>query len=64
MPPCFWVMRWTLNVHPNTLRYRVRKAVALSGISVDDPDQRLVAMLRLRLAVNGGPVAEAPFPAR
>ncbi|MFJ2264037.1 PucR family transcriptional regulator [Streptomyces sp. NPDC087844] len=52
-----------LNVHPNTLRYRVRKAIALSGISIDDPDQRLVAMLQLRLALNGGPIAKAPFPA-
>ncbi|MDR6979678.1 DNA-binding PucR family transcriptional regulator [Streptomyces sp. 3330] len=52
-----------LNVHPNTLRYRVRKAISLSGISIDDPDQRLVAMLQLRLALNGGPTAKAPFPA-
>ncbi|MFE7069008.1 PucR family transcriptional regulator [Streptomyces sp. NPDC057620] len=53
-----------LNVHPNTLRYRVRKAISLSGISIDDPDQRLVAMLQLRLAVNGGPIEKDPFPGR
>ncbi|MEU2508440.1 helix-turn-helix domain-containing protein [Streptomyces sp. NPDC007863] len=51
-----------LNVHPNTLRYRVRKAVALSGIGLDDPDQRLVAMLQLRLAVHGDPSGNTPFP--
>ncbi|MFD6284763.1 helix-turn-helix domain-containing protein [Streptomyces sp. NPDC060205] len=51
-----------LNVHPNTLRYRVRAATALSGISIDDPDQRLVAMLQLRLVLNGEPLAKDPFP--
>jgi DNA-binding PucR family transcriptional regulator len=38
-----------LNVHPNTLRYRVRKAVALAGLDLDDPEHRLAAMLGLRL---------------
>ncbi|MBE1532992.1 PucR family transcriptional regulator [Actinomadura algeriensis] len=37
-----------LHVHPNTLRHRVRRAVALTGLDLDDPDQRLVAMLQLR----------------
>ncbi|MFH8468998.1 helix-turn-helix domain-containing protein [Streptomyces sp. NPDC017991] len=50
-----------LNGHPNTLRYRVRKAIALSGISIDDPDQRLAAVLQLRLALNGKPLTKAPF---
>ncbi|MEV0170296.1 helix-turn-helix domain-containing protein [Streptomyces sp. NPDC050803] len=39
-----------LHIHPNTLRYRIRRAVALSGIDLDDPAQRLVAMLELRKA--------------
>ncbi|WP_229859354.1 PucR family transcriptional regulator [Streptomyces poonensis] len=53
-----------LNVHPNTLRYRVRKAVALSGIDLDDPEHRLAAMIQLRL-VEGAEGTEGlgrPFP--
>ncbi|MFK3732382.1 PucR family transcriptional regulator [Streptomyces sp. NPDC088090] len=52
----------TLTIHPNTLRYRVRKAVSISGIDLGDPDQRLVAMLQLRLAVHGRQGTAAPFP--
>ncbi len=50
-----------LNVHPNTLRYRVRKAVALSGLDLDDPEHRLAAMIQLRLA-EGTEDAGRPFP--
>jgi sugar diacid utilization regulator len=39
-----------LHVHPNTVRYRIRKAVALSGIDLDDPDARLMAAVLLRAA--------------
>jgi DNA-binding PucR family transcriptional regulator len=39
----------TLHVHPNTLRYRVRKAAEVSGLDLDDPLQRLFAQLQLRL---------------
>ena len=35
------------HVHPNTLRYRVRKATEISGLDLDDPDQRLMAQLQL-----------------
>jgi DNA-binding PucR family transcriptional regulator len=38
-----------LHVHPNTLRYRVRRAAEVSGIDLDDPLQRLFAQLQLRL---------------
>jgi DNA-binding PucR family transcriptional regulator len=38
------------HVHPNTLRYRVRRAAELAGIDLDDPLQRLFAQLQLRLA--------------
>jgi PucR-like helix-turn-helix protein/diguanylate cyclase with GGDEF domain/purine catabolism regulatory family protein len=38
-----------LGVHPNTLRYRVRRLVELSGLDLDDPDERFVAELQLRL---------------
>lgn len=36
-------------VHPNTLRYRVRRLVELSGLDLEDPDERLVTELQLRL---------------
>ncbi len=38
-----------LGVHPNTLRYRIRRAIEISGICLDDPEERLVAELQLRL---------------
>jgi DNA-binding PucR family transcriptional regulator len=38
-----------LHVHPNTLRYRVRRAAEVAGIDLDDPLQRLFAQLQLRL---------------
>ncbi|MCP2165003.1 PucR family transcriptional regulator [Goodfellowiella coeruleoviolacea] len=39
-----------LHVHPNTLRYRVRRAVEVTGLDLDDPRQRLFAQLQLRLS--------------
>jgi len=36
-----------LNVHPNTLRYRLRRAEELLGIALDDPDGRLLVELQL-----------------
>ncbi|KAA2261328.1 PucR family transcriptional regulator [Solihabitans fulvus] len=38
-----------LHVHPNTLRYRVRRAAEVGGLDLDDPKQRLFAQLQLRL---------------
>jgi DNA-binding PucR family transcriptional regulator len=38
-----------LNVHPNTFRYRLRRLVEVSGIDLDDAEQRLVAEMQLRL---------------
>lgn len=38
-----------LHIHPNTLRYRVRRAEQLTGIDLSQPQQRLLAMLQLRL---------------
>ncbi|HUS62222.1 MAG TPA: helix-turn-helix domain-containing protein, partial [Acidimicrobiales bacterium] len=40
----------SISVHPNTFRYRLRRLVELSGIDLDDADERLVAALQLRLA--------------
>lgn len=38
-----------LNVHENTLRYRIRRLQELFALDLDDPDTRLVMWLRLRL---------------
>lgn len=37
-------------VHPNTFRYRLRRAAHIGGIDLSDPDQRLAAAIQLRLA--------------
>ncbi|HEY3687824.1 MAG TPA: helix-turn-helix domain-containing protein [Streptosporangiaceae bacterium] len=43
------------HVHPNTIRYRLRKVTALTALDLTDPDQRFAAQLLLRLtAVSGG----------
>lgn len=39
-----------LSVHENTLRYRIRRMQELFDIALDDPDERLVAWLQLRLS--------------
>lgn len=41
-----------LTVHPNTLRYRLRRAVELFEIDLADPDQTLVIWLALRARAN------------
>jgi DNA-binding PucR family transcriptional regulator len=38
-----------LHIHPNTLRYRVRRATEIAGIDLDDPKQRLITQLQLML---------------
>lgn len=38
-----------VHVHPNTFRYRLKRLVELSGIDLDDPDERLVTELQLRM---------------
>ncbi|MFG2890148.1 helix-turn-helix domain-containing protein [Streptomyces sp. NPDC048248] len=42
-----------LHVHPNTLRYRIRRVEQLTGLDLSRPDQRLLAMLQLRLPPAG-----------
>ncbi|MYS93836.1 MULTISPECIES: PucR family transcriptional regulator [Streptomyces] len=42
-----------LHVHPNTLRYRLRRTEELTGLDLSRPDQRLLAMLQLRLPPSG-----------
>jgi hypothetical protein len=36
-------------VHPNTFRYRLRRLITLFDLDLDDPDERLVLGLQLRL---------------
>jgi DNA-binding PucR family transcriptional regulator len=38
-----------LFIHPNTLRYRLRRATEVGEIDLDDPEQRFAAMLQLRI---------------
>lgn len=52
-----------IGVHPNTLRYRVRRAAELSGIDFDDPQERFVVELQLRLRERGGPQRAGERPA-
>lgn len=43
-----------LGIHPNTLRYRLRRATEISRVNLDDTDERLDLLLQLRLF--GSPV--------
>lgn len=43
----------SLHVHPNTVRYRVRRIEELLSTSLADPDVRLLFSLGLRVAGNG-----------
>ncbi|MEU2063352.1 helix-turn-helix domain-containing protein [Streptomyces sp. NPDC013455] len=40
----------SLSVHPNSLRYRLGRITAVSGLDLGSPDARLLAQLQLRLA--------------
>jgi DNA-binding PucR family transcriptional regulator len=48
-----------LGVHPNTLRYRLRRAVAVGGLVLDEPRARLMHHLELLIALRQG---AAPRP--
>lgn len=39
-----------VGVHPNTFRYRLRRLCELTGLDLEDPQQRLVVHLQLHLA--------------
>ncbi|MER5177101.1 helix-turn-helix domain-containing protein [Streptomyces sp. NPDC002896] len=56
----------TLNIHPNTCRYRLSRAESLFHLRLSDPDTRLVLWLQLRLAEGGGggPVHGGESPRR
>lgn len=36
-----------LRIHPNTLRYRMRRIVEFTGVDLDDPDLRLALLVQL-----------------
>jgi hypothetical protein len=44
-----------LDVHPNTFRYRLRRAAETAGLDLDDPVERLMAHLHLTLLDDPGP---------
>ncbi|MFA3835295.1 PucR family transcriptional regulator [Streptomyces aureus] len=39
----------SLDVHPNTFRYRLRRATEIAGMDLNDPEKRFAAMLELRI---------------
>jgi sugar diacid utilization regulator len=39
-----------LHVHPNTFRYRLRKLQEVADVRLDEPEERLMMMLQLRLS--------------
>ncbi|MEU4292839.1 helix-turn-helix domain-containing protein [Kribbella sp. NPDC026596] len=43
----------TLHVHPNTFRYRLRRAVDVGALDLDDPDVRFGIQLQLRVLGPG-----------
>lgn len=43
-----------LHIHPNTFRYRLRRATEISGLDLSDPEARLAVMLQLRLRRSAG----------
>ncbi len=43
----------SINVHPNTFRYRLRRLLELSGIDLTDPVERLVIHLQLMFLEEG-----------
>jgi len=40
-----------LELHPNTVRYRLRRVEEVAGLNLSDPDERLLAELQVRLLV-------------
>ena len=49
-------------VHPNTLRYRLRRLTKLFALDLDDPDERLVANLQLRLLIAANSESQPAEP--
>jgi DNA-binding PucR family transcriptional regulator len=38
-----------MNLHVNTVRYRLRRAAEVTGLDMEDADQRLLTELQIRL---------------
>ncbi|MFC7841496.1 PucR family transcriptional regulator [Streptomyces sp. NPDC057382] len=53
----------TLDVHPNTLRYRLRRMTEVSGLDLRSPDARLLAQVELRLGEAAAGPRHRPAPA-
>ncbi|MFD5122505.1 PucR family transcriptional regulator [Streptomyces sp. NPDC058385] len=45
----------SLDVHPNTFRYRLRRAGEIAGMDLNDPEKRFAAMLELRILRAASP---------
>ena len=43
-----------LHVHPNTFRYRLQRLREVAGVQLDDPAERLLLMLQLKLSESSG----------
>jgi len=41
-----------LDLHPNTVRYRLRRVEEIGGVSLGDPDERLLVELQVRLLIS------------
>lgn len=52
----------SLGVHPNTFRYRLRRLVEVFNIDLNDPDERLLVDLELRLSPRQEAPSTASFP--
>lgn len=54
----------SLDVHPNTFRYRVRRLCEVAELDLKDPDERFIIELQLRLGraplSDGSPVTRGP----
>ena len=43
----------SLHIHPTTVRYRMRKAMKITQLDLDNPDERLATQLQLGLHQSG-----------
>jgi DNA-binding PucR family transcriptional regulator len=48
----------SLHLHPNSLRYRVKRLTEIGGLDLDDPKLRLALQLLLEMAPEPGDPAD------
>lgn len=48
-----------VGVHPNTLRYRLRRVHELTGLRLDDPEERVAAALQVRYVLGGAEIGRS-----